>query len=149
MTHRYEADRQVLTRKVENNALLPLLPRELCLIQHKGAFLFHLWSGKKVTFLILERPEASGATRAFCLLGGYLDTSLSIDPWHIGTSLSAPYTAVEAGRSHSRLGFLSFCTIDILDRIIFLLLGAVLCIVECLTISLASTHWMPVACCQS
>lgn len=79
-------------QSVENNTLLPLLWRELSLTQHGQV-------------LLLERPEASDATRAFCLQGGCPDTSLSIDPWHAGTPPPAPYTAVETGRSHSRPGF--------------------------------------------
>lgn len=45
--------------------------------------------------LLLERLEASSATRVFCLRGRRPDTSLSINAWHAGTPPLVPYTAVE------------------------------------------------------
>ena len=68
--------------------------------------------------LLLERSTARSATRVFCLQGRHPDTGLSIDPWQAGTPLLVPYTAVETSRSPSRLGFLSLCSTDLLDRLI-------------------------------
>lgn len=87
-------------------------------------------------FLLVERPEASGASRAFCLLRRRLNTSLDKDSWHVLIST----LHMETGKSHSRTVVLSLCINDILLGGVIFIVGAVLWITAGhLIISLAGT----------
>lgn len=110
------------------------MPSELGLIQHKEAFLLGMQSGRKAPFFVVEKPEASGASRAFCLLRRRLNTSLGIDSWHVLIST----IHMETGKIHSRPVVLRLCINDILLGGVIFIVGAVLWITTGhLTISLA------------